>query len=120
MNLPTPALRRSLILMVGLGLAGASPTGAEEARRLYVGTPGIRNYLEYGGHGLLVFDIDHGHRFVKRIATAGLDKAGRPDNVKGVCASAETGRIYVGTIGSLTCLDLSTEAILWERSYEGG
>ena len=47
-------------------------------RRLYVAVPGIRNYLEYGGHGLLVFDIDHGHRFVKRIPTAGLDAKGAP------------------------------------------
>ena len=46
-------------------------------RRLYVAEPGIRDYLEYGGHGLLVFDIDHGHRFVKRIPTAGLDARGQ-------------------------------------------
>ena len=65
----------------GLGLAGTA--GAVE-HRLYVAEPGIRNYLEYGGHGLLVFDIDHGHKFVKRIPTAGLDpKAGKPINVKG-------------------------------------
>jgi hypothetical protein len=55
-----------------------------------VATPGIRNYLEYGGHGLLVFDVDDGHRFLRRIPTAGLDGRGRPDNVKGVCASAAT------------------------------
>ena len=30
---------------------------AEEHRYLYVATPGVRNYLEYGGHGLLVFDL---------------------------------------------------------------
>ena len=94
---------------------------AELRRLLYVAEPGIRNYLEYGGHGLLVFDIDHGHRFLKRIKTAGLDpRTGQPENVKGVCASARTGRIYVSTIRSLTCLDLLTEKILWEKAYEGG
>ncbi len=83
--------------------------------------PGIRNYLEYGGHGLLVFDIDQGHKFLKRITTAGIDpKTGKPENVKGICASALTGRIYVSTIRSLTCLELKTEAILWEKEYEGG
>ncbi len=46
-------------------------------RRLYVATPGIRNDLEYGGHGLVVFDIDQGHRFVKRIPSAGRDDAGK-------------------------------------------
>ena len=83
-------------------------------------TPGIRDYLEYGGHGLLVFDIDDGHKLIKRIPTAGLNPDGKPDNVKGVCASAATGRIYVGTTKTLTCLDLVTEKILWERPYEGG
>ena len=52
---------------------------ASEHRMLYVATPGIRNYLEYGGHGLLVFDIDDGHRFVKRIPTSGFDKQGQPE-----------------------------------------
>ena len=40
-------------------------------RYLYVGVPGIRDYLGYGGHGILVFDIDHRHRFLRRIASAG-------------------------------------------------
>jgi DNA-binding beta-propeller fold protein YncE len=100
----------------------ARPSPAAEPHRyLYVAEPGIRNYLEYGGHGLLVFDIDQGHRFVKRIKTAGIDpKTQNPENVKGVCASARTGRIYVSTIRTLTCLDLRTESILWEKEYEGG
>jgi len=89
-------------------------------RRLYVAEPGIRDYLEYGGHGLLVFDIDHGHRFVKRIATAGLDAKGKPLNVKGVCTSAATRKIYVSTIEQLMCLDLVTEKLLWEKRFELG
>lgn len=89
-------------------------------RLLYVAVPGIRNYLEYGGHGLLVFDVDDGHRFVKRIPIGGLGADGKPLNVKGVCASAETDRIYISTIETLMCLDLETEELLWERRYEGG
>lgn len=89
-------------------------------RLLYVACPGIRNYLEFGGHGLLVFDIDQGHRFVKRIPTAGLDTNGQPINVKGICASAQTQRVYISTLVSLQCLDLLTEQILWERKYDGG
>jgi hypothetical protein len=87
---------------------------------LYVAVPGVRNYLEYGGHGLLVFDIDDGHKFVKRIATAGLDDAGKPINVKGICASAETDRLYISTLRQLMCLDLISEKILWERMYDAG
>src|SRR3954467_7931456 len=85
---------------------------AAEQRFLYVATPGIRNYLEYGGHGVIVFDIDHGHRFVKRIPLAGLDEKGQPRNVKGVAANAQTKRLYITTTHTLTCLDLVTEKIL--------
>ena len=92
----------------------------EVQRRLYVAEPGIRNYLEYGGHGLLVFDIDHGHRFIKRIPTAGLDDKGVPINVKGICASARTKKVYISTIKQLMCLDLVTEKLDWERTYPEG
>jgi hypothetical protein len=110
-----------MIVLVGsILLANIGRAQEHEERRLYVAAPGIRDYLEYGGHGLLVFDIDHGHKLIKRIPTAGLKPDGKPDNVKGVCASAATGRIYVGTTTTLTSLDLVSEKILWERTYEGG
>src|SRR5947209_19135260 len=92
------------------GLTGQASAG--EQRLLYVAEPGIRNYLEYGGHGVLVFDIDHGHKFVRRIPTAGLDEAGKPLNVKGICANAGTKRVYVSTIRTLMCLDLVSEKLL--------
>jgi hypothetical protein len=120
-----PVRRMIAILMFAgllqgmLGGPRCASAADPELRRLYVAVPGIRDYLEYGGHGLLVFDIDHGHRFLKRIPTAGLVENGKPDNVKGICASAITKRIYIATIKSLTCLDLVTEKILWERGYEG-
>ena len=89
-------------------------------RLLYVASPGVRNYLQHGGHGILVYDVDRGHKFVRRIPTAGIDEKGRPINVKGVCASALTARIYVSTLKHLMCLDLLTDKLLWERTYESG
>ena len=56
----------------------------ESGRFLYVAVPGIRNYLGYGGHGILVFDMDNHHRFVKRIPMQGYLPNGKPSNVKGV------------------------------------
>jgi hypothetical protein len=109
------------VVLAPLFSAGAQEAQKERERRLlYVAAPGIRNYLEYGGHGLLVFDIDDGHRFLRRIRTGGLGKDGKPLNVKGICASAATGRIHVSTIESLMCLDLATDELLWEKRYEGG
>ncbi|HVR34724.1 MAG TPA: hypothetical protein VMS21_02615 [Methylomirabilota bacterium] len=118
---------RALMLAVFLCLASAAffelfaAADAESIRRyLYVAQPGIRNYLEYGGHGVLVYDIDDGHRFVRRIPSAGLNEQGEPINVKGVCANAQTKRLYVSTIRSLICFDLRTDEILWEKAYGGG
>jgi len=92
----------------------------EERHLLYVAEPGIQNLLEYGGHGVIIFDMDHGFKFVKRIPLQGVDEKGKPRNVKGICANAQTRRLYVSTTHTLQCLDLVTEKILWEKSYEGG
>ncbi len=115
-------ISRSVLAFV-LSVASASSLQAADlpdGRYLYVAEPGVRNYVEYGGHGLLAFDIDHEHRFVKRIPTGGLNDEGKPTNVKGVAAHAGTARIYISTIETLQALDLVTEELLWEREYEGG
>ena len=98
----------------------AEKTKSGERRLLYVAVPGIRNYLEFGGHGVLVFDIDQGHKFVRRIPAGGLNGEGKPMNVKGIAANAATHRLYVSTLTSLTAYDLLTDKIVWEKSYEGG
>ena len=114
-------MRSTLLLLLVVSIAGSvSPTEAEPRRLLYVAAPGIRDYLEYGGHGLLVFDIDDGHRFVKRIPTGGVTDDGKPINVKGICASAKTRLIHISTKASLMCLDMVSEELLWERRYDKG
>ena len=69
---------------------------------------------------MLVFDVERGHKFVRRIPAGGLNDAGKPMNVKGVAANAATRRLYVSTLTSLTCFDLTTDKILWEKKYDGG
>jgi DNA-binding beta-propeller fold protein YncE len=114
-------LRLLCAFLLVCSLAPVAPAAEQERRYLYVATPGIRDYLEFGGHGVLVFDVDAGHKFVRRIPFGGTDgPANKPLNVKGVCTSAATGRLYVGTTKSLTCLDLATDKVLWERRYAGG
>lgn len=105
-------------------LALAETTAAQDIRPgdrrfLYVAAPGIRNYLEFGGAGILVFDADHGHKFVKRIATPASQKE-KPENIKGICASAPTRRLYFTTLTRLYCLDLLSERTLWDKALPGG
>ena len=118
---PTRCLAIALLSLCAFPTAtDAADAKPADGRFLYVAAPGVRDYLEYGGHGVLVFDIDHGHRFVRRIASSGVDEKGKPINVKGVCASAVTQRLYVSTIKTLLCFDLTTDKILWEKAHDGG
>ncbi len=87
---------------------------------LYVAVPGIRDYLGYGGHGILVFDMDDHFRFVKRIATKGFHPDGSPSNVKGIAVSIPLNSIFVSTIESLQRIDLTTGKMTWEKKFEGG
>lgn len=120
---------RSLLLLMALMLIAmhlsvraqlADRPKPLSGRYLFVAVPGIRDYMGYGGHGLLVFDMDHGHRLVKRIATGGLHPDGKPSNVKGIAVSVTLNSIYVSTIESLQRIDLGTGKIIWEKTYEGG
>jgi len=87
---------------------------------LYVAAPGVRNYTEFGGAGILVFDIADSHRFVKRIPTLAVAPGQDPENVKGVALSAPLGLLYVTTPKRMFALDLETERIVWNREYDGG
>jgi len=93
---------------------------AATKRYLYVAAPGIRDYLGYGGHGVLVFDIGDNHRFVKRIATGGLHPNGKPSNVKGIAVSVPLNSIFVSTLESLQRIDLATGKIIWEKAIDKG
>src|SRR5215831_18064411 len=96
------------------------PAVEKEKRLLYVAVPGIRNYVEYGGAGILVYDIDSGYKFIRRIPTWDVPQGQTPENVKGIAASAKTGKLYVSTTKRLACFDLITENKVWEKTYDGG
>jgi DNA-binding beta-propeller fold protein YncE len=99
--------------------AASKKTGVEH-HQLYVASPGVRNYTEFGGIGILVFDVDDGYKFVRRIPTWNVPDGEKPENVKGIVASAATGRVYVTSLTHLIALDAVSGKILWDKTYEGG
>ena len=115
-----------IIVLAIVGLAFSSnPVKAQKNtgaihHYLYVATPGIRDYLGYGGHGILVFDMDNGHKFVKRIKTQGLHPDKTPSNVKGIAVSIPLNSIYISTLESLQRIDLTTNKIIWEKPFAAG
>src|SRR5262249_51789178 len=108
-----------LLLLASSVMARAAEPAAGEKHYLYVVCPGIRNLLEYGGAGILVFDADNDHGFVKRIETP-ASKADQPDNIKGGCAGAAPKRLYFTTTVKLSCVDLVSEKTLWEKALPQG
>src|SRR5262249_38571630 len=110
-----------VLLVQAAAPAGAAAAEEKSGERhlLYVAAPGIRNYLEFGGAGILVFDMDRGFAFVKRIDSPALRQP-KPENIKGVCASAAHGRLYFSTLKRLYCLDLKTEKVVWDKALPGG
>jgi hypothetical protein len=73
-------------------LAAVRPVAQTHHRYLYVAEPGVRNYVEYGGVGVLVYDIDAGLHVRATHSVAGRPRRREPENVKGIAASAATGR----------------------------
>jgi hypothetical protein len=117
-------LRRDLLILAAapwaLPISRQAAASARERHLLYVAEPGIRNYVSYGGVGVLVYDVQKGYEFVKRIPTWRVPPGQEPENVKGVAASARTGRLYVSTIRRVGCFDLLTDRMLWDKELEGG
>jgi DNA-binding beta-propeller fold protein YncE len=87
---------------------------------LYVASPGIRNYVEYGGIGILVFDVDDGYKFVRRIPTWDVPEGKKAENVKGIAASATIGRVYVTSLSRMIAIDAVTGEKIWDKAYKGG
>ena len=104
---------RAIVLL--FACLAATVAGAQEKHLLYMTTPDAAQ--EGGsGTGILVFDMDHDHAFVRRIEIPSL-----AEGVRGVCASAATDRLYITTsVHRLVCMDLRTDKILWEKKYDTG
>jgi DNA-binding beta-propeller fold protein YncE len=109
-----------MLLSLAASMVPVWAAAAAEQHLLYVASPGTRNYVEYGGIGILVFDIDNGYKFVKRIPTWSVPQGSKPENVKGIVASARTGRVYVTSLNRMIAVDAVTGKKIWDKSYEGG
>jgi hypothetical protein len=110
--------RFAIALLMAMALAGLG--AAQQTRRLlYVAVPGAENETEYRGVGILVYDIDNGHRLVKRIPTWPERPGQQPEQVRGIAASASSRRLFISTVKRLAAFDLVTEKIVWEKTYDG-
>ncbi len=114
-------LGRVLLILSGLLGSAAQAAGAPVAdpssvsRNLYA----VNQSADARG-SISVYDIDGGHRLIKTIKT--VPSVG---DVRGVAASAATGKLYVAHqdvsgIGMIYCLNIYSNTILWHRAIDPG
>lgn len=109
-----------LAASLGTPIVSSILAAAPEKHLLYVASPGIRNYEEHGGLGIIVFDIDDNYKPVRRIPTWTAAEGQKPENVKGIAASAHTGKVYVTSLNRMIAIDAVSSKRLWDKTYEGG
>ncbi len=107
-----------LLSLVAAAATPAARAAGKERHLLYVAVPGIRNYVEYGGTGILVYDADAGHKLVRRIPTFAASE--KPEAIKGIAASAAPPRVFLTTPTRMLAMDLMTGKAVWEKPCEGG
>src|SRR4029077_20106788 len=103
--------KRAALVLAATALLMPHPQAQQTQRFIYAALPGVGggNNMSYGGAGILVFDIDHGHKFVKRVplpgapppppdpAATGRGRGNGQEAIKGIAAHAPTARLYVST-----------------------
>src|SRR6185436_16123302 len=88
-----PPMIRQLLVLFAFSILSLP---AAEQHLLYVTMPGT--YYGGGKPGILIFDIDAEHKFVRRVATPNFG-----EQTKGFCGSAATKKVYVSSTKKLWC-----------------
>ena len=106
------------ILLSTAALACDQPADQSETRRyLYLSTPdAAQTQGQAEGAGILIFDIDDGHKLVRRIDIPVFE-----EGLRGFAASLATHSAYFSTQNPrIGAFDLETDQITWEQNYTLG
>lgn len=108
---------KRFVCFAAFTLACALALGQSETKRyLYLATPDGAQEEGRSGSGILIFDIDDGHKLVRRIEIPIFS-----EGLRGFAGNAATHRVYYSTTNRrLGCFDLETEEKVWERTYDAG
>ena len=109
-----PRLTSTLAILLALGTS--LPGQSETRRYLYMSTPDGAQVQGRSGTGILIFDIDNGHKFVRRIHIPIFQ-----EGLRGFTGSLVNHAVYYSTTNHrLGAFDLETEKILWENTFAPG
>src|SRR6266581_9447210 len=106
-----------LPLLAFLLCAGFQPLAfaadSTDSHLLYLATPDGAQHGNDDFTGVRIFDIDHGHKLVRRFEMPIFS-----EGVRGFCPNAQTHRAFYSTTNhTLGCLDLETDQVVWEKKY---
>ncbi|MBV6430369.1 MAG: hypothetical protein IANPNBLG_00480 [Bryobacteraceae bacterium] len=107
----------ALFLACFLPLATIVSAQPETRRYLYLGMPdGAQEEGRSEPPGILVFDIDNGHKLVRRIRIPIF-----AEGLRGFAGNLKMHRVYYSTTNHrLGAFDLETEKVVWEKTYDAG
>ena len=110
-------MNRVLLVLALFFSSFAGALADEKLRRyLYAATPDGAQMESASGMGLLVFDIDDGFKFVRRIQ--GLKLQG---GTRGLTGSTEARALFYSTTDrGMGRFDLEAEKVVWEKQFTGG
>ena len=108
----TPLVLALLLICLVFPGAGAEPP---VTRYLYMSSP---DAAQKGNDfsGILVFDIDNGHKLIRRINLPIFS-----EGLRGFAGNLKMHRVYFSSTNRrLGAFDLETEKVVWEKTYEAG
>lgn len=105
------------VLIVAMAFTMIAKQGFAEVQRfLYVSTPDGAQQEGRSGQGIMVFDIDNDHKFVRRIDIPFFE-----EGIRGFTGSLKTHSVYYSTTNRrLGCFDLESEKVIWDQLYAAG
>lgn len=110
-------MRRLILLLTLFLFTTTLAIGQGETKRyLYLSTPDGAQEEGRSGNGILVFDIDDGHKLVKRIDIPIFE-----EGIRGLTGNAKTHSLYYSTSNRrLGRFDLEKGEVVWDRTYTAG
>ena len=109
---------RTLISLLAIFLSAATLAyGQSQTKRyLYMSMPDAAQKEGRSGTGILVFDIDNGHKLVRRIEIPSFE-----EGLRGFAGSKINHSVYFSTTNRrVGAFDLESEKIVWDKTYDGG
>jgi hypothetical protein len=109
--------KMTVFIAILLAIATLAFGQAGTKRYLYLSMPdGAQKEGRSDPPGILVFDIDNGHKFVRRINVPIF-----AEGLRGFAGNLKTHRVYFSSTNRrLGAFDLETEKVVWEKTYEAG